>query len=332
VNNKSSQIDSILTPEILKGLATLNEFMMEVISSEVDLLKEIPTYLLTLGGKRIRPALTFLSAKLFGLNEPTLELLNVSAGIELIHMATLLHDDIIDQAPVRRGKMSAYKKYGITNTLLSGNFLFVRAFGLCAKLPPFIIQNTEKACVELTEGEILEGIPSISLEKSIEIAKKKTASLFRLSALSGAFVATKNTQIAEQLGIFGECLGIAFQINDDILDVTSDIVSLGKEPGTDIRERKPSVVNALWFECGSDLSKKVFLQNDFPIDSYCVAAALEEIKTSVVLEKAQQLGMEYVERAKEALNVASVLSNNSINSETLLGLNNLVNFAVSRFS
>jgi len=92
VNNKSSQIDSILTPEILKGLATLNEFMMEVISSEVDLLKEIPTYLLTLGGKRIRPALTFLSAKLFGLNEPTLELLNVSAGIELIHMATLLHN------------------------------------------------------------------------------------------------------------------------------------------------------------------------------------------------------------------------------------------------
>ena len=290
----------VLPSDVLNDLNALELHIKASLNSEASILNDIPTYLLGLGGKRIRPLLVFLSAKLLNHKELSLDLLNIAAGIELIHMATLLHDDIIDKAPLRRNKESAFKKYGESKTLLAGNFLFVKAFGLCAKLDPFIIEQTESACVELTEGEVLEELSQFQIDQSLTISAKKTASLFCLAALSGVFVATKDKEPAINFSDFGRSMGIAFQISDDILDVISKRDVLGKEPGTDIRERKPSLVNCLWLKSGSTLAKEILVSGTSPTPNL-IAESLSEIKDGSIIHEARQIGITYVERADRAL-------------------------------
>ncbi len=310
------------------GLKAVERLIQTKFESEAKLLNEIPSYLLSLGGKRIRPLLCLICARALGMSSPNQALLEVSAGIELIHMATLLHDDIIDKSPVRRHKQSAFLKFGIPNTLLAGDFLLVRAFSLCAKLDKFIIEATEKACIELTEGEI-EELPLsqaiLTPEQVLEIARKKTAALFRLSCESAAFIATGNTALVERFARFGENLGVAFQILDDILDVVSDEETLGKKAGQDIREQKPSIVNALWIRSGSPTSKKLAQAGATDSDHY-VATAIQELKESGIIHEARTLALQFVTRAREA--ISTPLPKN--NPANLKELETILDYTVSR--
>ncbi|MBN8550282.1 MAG: polyprenyl synthetase family protein, partial [Deltaproteobacteria bacterium] len=294
----------------LSGMAAVDRLIREKLKSDAALLTEIPAYLLNLGGKRMRPALTLLTARAFGMPQASQALLDVAAGIELIHMATLLHDDIIDKAPTRRHQESAFMKFGLENTLLSGDFLLVRAFSLCARLDADIINATEDACIELTEGEILE-VPlhkqEHSLESSLTIAKKKTAALFRLSAFSAAHLAGAGAAAAAKMAEFGEKLGIAFQILDDILDVTSDEDLLGKKSGLDLIERKPSVVNVLWLASGSPLSKRLRSAPDDQ-DELFAKQALAELRPGKVVQEARALALRFVDEAAQALSDAAKLA------------------------
>ncbi len=303
-------------------------------TSDVPTLQDIPNYLLNLGGKRIRPALTFMMAELFNHKEPTQELLDIAAGVELIHMATLLHDDIIDDAPTRRGQPSALAKFGPTATLLSGNFLFVRAFGRCARLPSFIIRQTEDTCIALTEGELLEENGEFSVNNSIIIGERKTGALFGLAALSGAYVGTHNEDLALIAKQFGTSLGIAFQISDDILDVSSTKDVLGKEPGTDIRERKPSLVNTLWLNSGSDLASQTLIENAI-LDDRTIQRCLTEIKNSDILANARAYGVSEINKAKNALQELSLRRDSTkvaINDTILGKLDSLCGFALDRLN
>jgi len=290
----------------LEGQDKVEALIQSKLISEAPLLQEIPTYLLELGGKRVRPLLTLLTARALGMKAPSKSLIDVAAGIELIHMATLLHDDIIDKSPVRRHKESAFLKYGTANTLLSGDFLLVRAFSLCARLDAFIIDATERACIELTEGEIMETALNKephSLDSSLTISRKKTASLFRLATESAAhIVSPENKDLKQCCSRFGESLGIAFQILDDILDIVSDEDLLGKKSGMDLIERKPSVVNILWLNTDSKLSK--VLLTDSNIDDEFVLAARQEIMSGSVIEEAKTIAYNYAETAKENLSNA----------------------------
>ena len=288
---------------------------------------EIPAHLLSLGGKRIRPALTFMMAELFNQTESTTELLDIAAGVELIHMATLLHDDIIDEAPTRRGQQSALSKYGLSATLLAGNFLFVRAFGRCARLPNFIIKQTEDTCVALTEGELLEENGDFSTQNSIIIGERKTGSLFGLAALSGTFVGTHSEELSLIAKAFGTALGVAFQISDDILDVTSTSDVLGKEPGTDIKEKKPSLVNTLWLESGSPLAKKLLINSNEPSLSE-ISSALKELKDSNILDLARAEGAKQIEIAKNSLQLLG--KSRPTNDSILSKLMGLCDFALHR--
>jgi len=327
---KAPKLESLLAPEVVSALSRVDAHITNSIASDVPLLFEISNYLNQLGGKRIRPALTILCSRLLGHKEVTEELLNICAGIELIHMATLLHDDIIDKAPTRRGKESAYKKFGETNTLIAGNFLFVKAFGLCAKLDKYIIEETEKACVDLTEGEILEDISNFSIEDSLAICGKKTGALFRLAALSGGFVACRDTTIANKLSVFGQSLGIAFQISDDILDITSTIEQLGKSPCTDLREQKPSIVNCLWLKSGSELASSILNMTVSPSEDL-VQRAVSEIKVNGIIEEARSLGNDYV---KSAHQVILSLENDFYikDQETKKLVLSIIDFAASRLN
>lgn len=285
-----------------KGLDRIEALIEEKFVSDAALLGEIPRYLLTLGGKRMRPVLSLMMARALGQATPTPALIDVAAGIELIHMATLLHDDIIDRSPLRRHQASPFVKYGLESTLLSGDFLLVRAFSLCARLDSFVIDSTEQACIELTEGEILE-VPldreEHTIESSLTIARKKTASLFWLATRTAAHLSGAAPEIVDQASRFGEKLGIAFQILDDILDVVASEDLLGKKSGIDIREKKPSLVNVLWVRSGS--ARAEALRSSAPISDDFVAAAVAELRASPVVDEARAMALRFTAEATEAL-------------------------------
>jgi octaprenyl-diphosphate synthase len=292
-----------LVPE----LAHVEEIIRASFRSDVAPMRNIPEYLLSLGGKRIRPALTLLCAKALGVRVISRDILDVAAGIELIHMATLMHDDIIDQSPIRRHKESPYAKFGTPLTLLSGDFLLTRAFGLCARLDDSIIAATEQACIELVEGEALETplhLESHNLSSSLTIAQRKTASLFRLAAFCAGHLASASSGTVGALSRFGESLGIAFQVIDDVLDVTSDEATLGKQPGLDIMERKPSVVNVLWLASGDASASRL---RQLPIPGKEAAFAQESIsmlQQSPFIQEAKLLAQSYGAQAITALREA----------------------------
>ena len=293
-----------LVPE----LADVETVIRASFKSDVAAMRDIPDYLLGLGGKRIRPVLTLLCGKALGVEAIDDDLLDVSAGIELIHMATLMHDDIIDQSPVRRHQPSPYARFGTAATLLSGDFLLTRAFGLCAKLDDEIITATEQACIELVEGEALESALHTqhhTRASSLTIAQRKTASLFRLAAFSATHLAGAPARTKELMSTFGESLGIAFQIIDDILDVTSDEATLGKKQGLDLLERKPSLVNVLWLESGDPEAKRLLAAPlDEAQEQLWVDSALERLKSGPVVAETKRLAASYADTASKALTEA----------------------------
>ena len=321
----------ITATNALSGLAEVETVIRSKLQSDAPLLEEIPRYLLEIGGKRMRPMLCLLVAKSLGQEKPSKQLVDVAAGIELIHMATLLHDDIIDQSPLRRHQDSPLKKFGLGNTLLSGDFLLVRAFSLCALLDRYVIEETEKACIELTEGEILETPlwrEKHTIESSLRISQKKTAALFKLAACTAGHLSGLNDAQSAKLGSFGESLGIAFQILDDILDVTSSEDLLGKKSGIDLRERKPTAVNVTWLATGSKLSKTLLTQPGANEDAF-ITEALHELRGSPVIEDCRKLATDYSNAA--LANLADLESQNLIrNPEAFLGLKALIQYTLSR--
>ena len=290
-----------LVPELVQVEAVIRASFR----SDVPSMRNIPEYLLSLGGKRIRPVLTLLCARALGAHEITGDIIDVAAGIELIHMATLMHDDIIDQSPVRRHKPSPYATFGTADTLLSGDFLLTRAFGLCAKLDDEIINATEQACIELVEGEALES----ALHKdrhtkatSLTIAQRKTASLFRLAAFCAAHLTDSPEHTVTHMKTFGESLGVAFQIIDDILDVTSDEATLGKKQGLDLVERKPSLVNVLWLESGDPDAQRLLSAPGSPGEERAwVDASLMKLRDGPIIAEAKQMAASYADTATRAL-------------------------------
>jgi geranylgeranyl pyrophosphate synthase len=303
---------SLAFSSVSGGLSEVENNIRKELQSDSQTLVDIPAYLLGLGGKRIRPLLCLLTAKLFNLELSNQTLIDTASGIELIHMATLLHDDIIDESPLRRSKTSAYKKYGLASTLLAGDFLLVKAFGLCAKLDKFIITETERACVELTEGEILEGTLDSNSGKTLEqyliVVGKKTASLFSLATATATFIAGRDQKIVETMKMFGLYTGIAFQMVDDILDIVADEDLLGKPSGTDLKQKTPSLINILWLNSGDERAKTYFA-----IESPTMEQAKEAanyLKTTSIIEEARTLAEQYIERAKNSLSAAATVNAN----------------------
>ena len=287
-------------------LEQVEEKVEQMIRCDAERLSAISDYLFNLGGKRMRPVLGILVAKLFGIKEATAELVNAAAGVELIHMATLLHDDIIDRSQKRRHQQSPYSKYGLASTLLAGDFLLVRAFGLCSCLDRTVIEKTERACVYLTEGEELEGVITngrqVSRAQYEMVIGKKTASLFELCCGIGAYLAKADARAVELMEEFGRQLGLAFQVIDDILDITADENVLGKPAGTDLKQKTPSIINILWLESGAHVAKEFFAQEEPSTSS--VAFAIQSIKQAGIVEQARELAMHYSEKAQAALNEA----------------------------
>lgn len=310
-NNDSAKQVLLKALASISGMDQIEQVILSKLDSDVSILRDIPTYLLHLGGKRMRPLMSVLVWKAFSNTVPNQKLINTAAGIELIHMATLLHDDIIDNSPKRRAQDSALIKFGSSPTLLAGDLLLVRAFALCAKLDGFVVDCTERACIELTEGEMLEmnrNISEYSVNDSLEIARRKTAALFRLAAETAAYLADASKEQIQNMRIFGEKLGMAFQVLDDILDVTATEDLLGKTSGTDIRECKPSCVNILWLQSPDPVAKTALIERrigeELPLED-----AIASVKKSGAVEQAKDIAKSLAKEARASLEASAPQKN-----------------------
>ncbi len=225
-------------------LRRVEERIASVISSREPRLTEISDYLINAGGKRIRPAVSLLAFGACGGQDPT-DVIDLAVSLELIHTATLLHDDIIDSNDTRRGRDAAPVRFGIADSLVTGDFLFSRAFEVCGRFEPQIVAWAADACVQLTEGEIMQGRfrrnPAVTAGDYYEIVRRKTASLFGACARIASYLAGAPAETVEALATAGLEVGIAFQMIDDVLDVEGDSSRIGKCVGTDLLDGNPSL-------------------------------------------------------------------------------------------
>ena len=290
-----------ITQPIEQELKHFNDHFRSALRSKIAFVDLIARYIVKRKGKKIRPALVFLTAKACGeVNETTYR---GASLVEILHTATLIHDDIIDGAETRRGKASAYKKFGLKNTLVAGDFLFIKAFEFAGKFDDTVVQWTADACALLTEGETLQGFfnrnRSVTLDDYVEIVKRKTASLFQTGAKVGAYLAGAQPAIVEETDRYGLNMGIAFQMIDDILDIVGHIELLGKPTGMDIRDGNPSLPIILALNEGQSAVGEAF-QCGKPTEAQ-VAAALEAIKTGSAIQRSKTISNRYAEEALKSI-------------------------------
>ena len=244
ISTKSSDHSTGGLDVISDDLARVEERIRDVISSRETTLTTISDYLINAGGKRVRPAVSLLVFRACGGHDPT-DVIDLSVSLELIHSATLLHDDIIDSNDTRRGRDAAPVRFGVANTLVTGDFLFSRAFEVCGRFEPTIVSWAAEACIQLTEGEVMQGRfrrnPAATVEDYDEIIERKTASLFAAGARIAAHLADVPTAEVEQLRQCGRHIGFAFQMIDDVLDIEGDPRRTGKQVGTDLLDGNPSL-------------------------------------------------------------------------------------------
>ena len=244
--NKNIFDDEIqkLTSLCQEDLESTNTLILEKLDSSVPLIKEIATYLILSGGKRLRPLLTACSYRL--INKETDESkkhIGLAAAVEFIHAATLLHDDVIDESKNRRGNLTANEVWGNKTSVLVGDFLFSRAFQLMTKYGNLeILKILSNTSVTISEGEVLEltndNDPTINEDIYFEVLNGKTASLFSAACQVGGISAKGTTKEIESLKSFGTNFGMAFQLIDDAIDYSSTNDSLGKNIGDDFKEGK----------------------------------------------------------------------------------------------
>jgi len=238
MNPKSlTEIDSALAETVDRKMAAIEARLVDVVGSNHPPVAAASNYLLMAGGKRFRPTLTVLASQFGDPNAPGIT--TAAVVIELTHLATLYHDDVIDDAIVRRGRHSANKEFGNSVAILTGDFLFARASALLAELGPEAVRFQAKTFERMVTGQIMEisGAPDDADQVShyLEVLADKTGSLIAAATHFGATLAGAPPHVAESLTSFGERFGVAFQLSDDLLDVTADENIFGKEVGKDLK-------------------------------------------------------------------------------------------------
>jgi octaprenyl-diphosphate synthase len=303
---KPSAAATRLTAELLAvEMAGVERRLRESIASREPRLAEIALYLIGAGGKRVRPLVAMAIFKACGGEDPD-DITDVAVALELIHSATLLHDDIIDGGEIRRGRASAYVKYGAADTLVAGDFLFSRAFELCGRFEETIVRWAAEACVALTEGEILQARLRRNLQVTVadyhEIIRRKTAGLFQQGARVAAHLAGADRDVVEELARSGNAIGMAFQVVDDLLDVAGDPAQTGKPAGIDLRDGNPSLPIVLALPGSPALARVWRLANPTEED---IEIGLTEIRQSGALERAREEAIRYAESATRSLAIAA---------------------------
>ena len=326
------ELDLIFSP-IEKNLSSFEEKLKESLNSDSTLISQVASHLLSLRGKRLRPALVFLSFGLCGNSSQDLRgnscAMNVALSIELIHNATLLHDDVIDQSKIRRGQVSVNHKWSNLVSVLMGDFLLANAFKLLVETEsPSLLSSISKATGQVSIGEMNQIQESHNLELDektyLQVIAEKTASLFAASCESGAIAADADQKTSEHLKNYGLNLGMAFQITDDLLDWIGETEKTGKGLGNDLKEGKitlPLIHTLREAEESSRREILKLLENDFNQEDF--NQILSIIKGNGGVEYSRHKAHSFGEKA---LSQISDLKD----SEYKKALENLVGFVIKR--
>lgn len=286
-------------------LVKVEQRVAERIAAREPKLTEIADYLINAGGKRVRPAVALLLFRACGGTDAN-DMVDLSVSLELIHTATLLHDDIIDSNDVRRGKDAAPVRFGIADTLVTGDFLFSRAFQVCGRFEESVVNWAADACVELTEGEIMQGRfrrnPAVTFDDYVEIISRKTASLFAVGTRIAGHLAGFSPARVEEMYHCGREIGLAFQMIDDVLDIEGDPSRTGKRVGTDLVDGNPSLP-VVW---GLDFPsvREAFLVEG--VGEHVIESAIAEIRGSNILSRVRELAVEHARRAVRVVDTLPV--------------------------
>ena len=245
--------------------ATINADMQKVdhvihdsLKSEVALINQISTYIVQSGGKRLRPALVLLTAGIFGNIKP--EHHQLAAIVEFIHTATLLHDDVVDESDKRRGQATANSLYGNAASVLVGDFLYSRAFQMMVKVENMRVMSIlSQATNTIAEGEVIQLLnihnDQITEAQYLQVIHYKTAKLFEAASRLGAVVSGASAEDETALAHYGMHIGTAFQLIDDVLDLSGDTQAIGKNLGDDIAEGKPTLPLIITMQLGTDTQR-----------------------------------------------------------------------------
>ncbi|MFI1162118.1 polyprenyl synthetase family protein [Streptomyces sp. NPDC020801] len=300
--------DQALEADVQAGLAAVEEGLLEATKSEVPFITEAAQHLVKAGGKRFRPLLVMLAAQ-FG--DPYAPGIVPSAVVvELTHLATLYHDDVMDEAAVRRGVASANTRWGNSVAVLTGDFLFARASQILADLGPEAVRVQAVAFERLVTGQILETAGPQDgrdpVDHYLDVLGGKTGSLVAVSCRFGAMMSGADETVVDVLTQYGERLGVAFQLADDVLDIASDSHESGKTPGTDLREGIATLPvlrlreRAARLGLAEDLALCELLDSDLSDDARH-AEALAALRVHPALEQARRDTVRYAEEARAAL-------------------------------
>ncbi len=298
--------DQVLDTGIRTGLADVEEGLLEATKSDVPFINDAARHLVQAGGKRFRPLLVLLAAQFGDPHAPGV--VPSAVVVELTHLATLYHDDVMDEADVRRGVASANARWDNSVAVLTGDFLFARASRVLAELGPEAVRIQAEAFERLVTGQMLETAgpqPGRDpIDHYLDVIAGKTGSLIAVSGRFGALMAGADEATVDILTQYGERIGTAFQLADDVLDIASDSHESGKTPGTDLREGIPTLpvlhLRSSRFTEPEDRRLAELLDTDLT-DDLRHAEALRLMRAHPAMEQARRDTVRYADAARALL-------------------------------
>jgi heptaprenyl diphosphate synthase len=304
-----SLADPALSARLTERLALVEERLRDAVTHADQLADDAARHLVNAGGKRLRPLLTLLTAELG--DGSRREVVDAATVVELTHLATLYHDDVMDSAPLRRGAPSAHEVWGNSVAILTGDLLFARASATVAGLGPDAVRIQAATFERLCLGQLHETVGPRPDEDPVahylQVLADKTASLVATSARFGAMFAGCRPDVVRTVTGFGEKLGVAFQLADDVIDLTSDGTLTGKTPGTDLRERVPTMPALLLrARAGADdadpADRALVAQLDADLtDDDALAAAVAALRSHPVVAETRERAVALAREAVDEL-------------------------------
>ncbi|CAB4785116.1 IspA Geranylgeranyl pyrophosphate synthase [Candidatus Nanopelagicaceae bacterium] len=293
-----------LEAELTEGMAKVESLLLSHIQGDYPLVEETSRHLVAAGGKRLRPLLTLLASHYGDKNK--FGVIESAVVCELTHVATLYHDDVMDEAKLRRGVESANSRWGNTVAILTGDYLFAKVSALLADIGPEAVRLQASTFERLVIGQIMETQGPQNgedpLEHYLQVVADKTGSLIAASARFGAMVSGAPTDIKETLTIFGEKIGIAFQLADDVIDIASESHQSGKTPGTDLREGVPTLVTLNVMKSTRPEDRELIELLKAPIkDEAIVAQVLKTLRSHPALQESRDQLQQIARDARTAL-------------------------------
>ena len=293
-----------LRERLTQGLAAVNALLLERIDHDDPFIAEASGHLAAAGGKRFRPLLTILASELgSGVND---QVVAAATGVELTHLASLYHDDVMDEADVRRGTPSANAAYDNSTAILVGDLLFGTASDIVADLGPEAVKIQAQTFIRLCSGQIRDDRPCPAgvdpLDYYRGVLADKTGVLIATAARYGAMFGGCDAETIETMRVYGEHLGMAFQLADDLIDISSDAEQTGKTPGTDLREGKRTlpVLHALASTDPADARLRELLVGDLSGDAE-LAEALTLLRAHPAMERAREETYAVARHAQDVL-------------------------------